>query len=68
MKALGIFYWTLFGAWLSLDVVVYFEARRESGGAMDLAGPFFCVFTAGGIIFFLLAHVLIRKLSKEKPQ
>ena len=46
--------------------VGFLEARRESGGSMDLAGPFFVVFTAGGIIFFILAHVFIRLVFKPK--
>lgn len=58
----------LLGIWTAVLIVVFIEARRESGGAMDLAGPFFVLLLIGGLMFFLLTHVLIRKIFKPEKE
>lgn len=65
MRAL---YWVAVGIWAALLVVVGIEAKREEGGAMPLALPFGVLWLVGGLLFFLLLHILLRQIWPEEPR
>lgn len=55
-------FWMLFGIWAAALVVIGIEAKREEGGSMPLALPFGVAWLIGGLVGFLLLHILLRKL------
>jgi hypothetical protein len=65
MKFAKAIYWALFGAWIEMEVALWFEAGRESGGAMPIAFPLFVLFLIGGLALFLLLHCVIRRIDNR---
>ncbi len=67
-KGVESVWWVAVGFWIAMLIVVAVEAKREEGGSMPLAAPFGVALLIGGLLFFLLSHVLIRKIWKDEPK
>ncbi len=56
-----ICFWILLVIWAFIQICLFFAAQNSVGQAMPLAPLLFWVWLIGGLIFFLILHIIVRK-------